>query len=237
MQDCKCKEAQVTLISSTPSPLRVIAAAIDIWHHQDFAERQYTEHELEDKFRWLLKQPHQTPLEFVSLVWIFKNVSRAFQQQLTRHRIGFSYSIQSLRVVNVGSFAAEGRYTLPSTVKNKNYFHVMMLDIQNSYLRLTEGDRFAPLSKFLLPESVEDARGILPLNIHSPIMMCCTYRSLVGMLRQRLCVSAQEEWSLVANSMRKEIEKIHPVMAEPLDCMCGRLKNGRGFCKTLHKEV
>lgn len=235
------QQPEVSLLSITPNPLEVIARAIDVWHQQDFDVIQYSPQQLLEKFWWLLKQPHQTPFEFVHMTWIFKNVSRAFQQQLTRHRIGFSYSIQSLRVVNVGNFADEGRYTMPHSVKDKEYFHECMQHVQEQYNYMTKETFDGILSPETDPqqlvESTEDARGILPLNIHSPIMMACTYRSLIGMLKQRLCVAAQEEWSLVVTQMRKEIEKVHPILVEPLDCMCGRFSKGKSFCKTLHKEV
>jgi thymidylate synthase ThyX len=86
--------------------------------------------------------------------------------------------------------------------------------------------------------SVEDARGILPLNIHSPITFSCSYRALLGLLKQRMCVAAQEEWRTVVRQMREQItKKLHPVFAEPIDCACGRFKNNGGFCKTLHIKV
>ena len=221
------KKPVVKLFTATANPLEAIALAIDIWHHP-VGEINYnlSEEELVEKFRWLLKQPHQTPFEYVSLVWTLENVSRAFQQQLTRHRVGFSYSIQSLRVIDVESFASEGRYHIPNTVENKHNYQDAMLGAQADYNEMVA-----------MGESIEDARGILPLNIHSPITMSCTYRSLIGLLRQRLCVAAQEEWVAVAEQMRNELAKIHPVLVEPLDCMCKRFTNGKGVCKTTHEKV
>jgi len=189
------------------------------------SEASWTEEELVEKFRWLLKQPHQTPLEYFSMVWIFKGVSRAFQQQLTRHRLA-SYSIQSLRVVDVGQFADEGRYHCPESVRDKDRYHDYMLDIQDKYRRLIQSG-----------ESTENARGILPLNIHSPITMCINYRALIGLLKQRLCLCAQEEWKAVVAQMRSELGAIHPVFQEPLDCMCGRYRYKNTVCKTSHRKV
>lgn len=217
---------EIKLFSYTNNPLDVIALAIDVWHEKDFDEKQYTADKLVEKFRWLLKQPHQTPFEYVNTVWIIKNVSRAFQQQLTRHRVGFSYSIQSLRIVDAGNFADEGRFTLPESVIYKQTYYNYMKSIQDKYKTM-----------IVTGEKIEDARGILPLNIHSPITMSCSYRSLLGLLKQRLCVAAQEEWKLIAEGIRQELMKVHPVFAEPIDCLCNRFKNGKGFCKTLHYEV
>jgi thymidylate synthase (FAD) len=219
------KKAKVTLFSFTEKPLECIALGIDIWSKFPVV-KNWTEEELEEKFRWLLKQPHQTPFEYVNLVFIIENVSRAFQQQLTRHRVGFSYSIQSLRCADMGSFADNRAYTMPSTVKFPEKYHGTMLDIQTEYAGAVNAG-----------ESLEDARGILPLNIHSPITFACTYRSLIGMLKQRLCVAAQEEWVSVAEQIRQCLMKVDPLLTLPLDCMCKRFENGGGMCRTLNKKV
>lgn len=229
------KQPIVTLFTHTSEPLRAIALAIDIWHHPIPSHIEetigypynWTEDKLVDKFRWLMKQPHQTPLEYFSMVWVFKNVSRAWQQQLTRHRLA-SYSIQSLRVVDPGEFAKEGRYHCPESVKEKDEYHGSMELIESIYRNMIDSG-----------ETTEDARGILPLNIHSPVTMCINYRALVGLLKQRLCIAAQEEWRSVAQQMREELIKVHPVFGEPLDCICGRFKNaGREMiCRTTGKKV
>lgn len=218
----------VRLVSATAEPLEVITLAIEAWHNPDVCRgtRSWSKEYCIEKFRQLLKAPHQTPLEYVNLVWTFENVSRAFQQQLTRHRIGFSYSIQSLRIVDVGSFAYHKKYHMPKSVKDKKAYHNGMLDIQDTYLGLIRSG-----------ESVEDARGILPLNIFSPITMACTYRALLALLKQRMCITAQEEWREVVSQMRYQIAQLHPVLAEPIDCACKRFQNGSGVCTSLHKKV
>lgn len=221
----------VTLFSMTENPLMTIMLGIQAWHSFDLPSSikssKWTEEECIEKFLWLLKQPHQTPLEFVNTVWVLKNVSRAFQQQLTRHRIGFSYSIQSLRVVNQDNFAEEGRFHIPNTIKNKSLFFDNMIKIQKMYNDAIE----------VSGESIEDARGLLPLNIYSPITMACSYRSLLGLLRQRICVAAQEEWREVTEQMRQQLEIVHPILAVPIDCSCKRYANNGGVCKVLHKKV
>lgn len=219
---------EVTLFTHTADPLKAIALAIDIWHYpipSRIEKSTWTEEELVEKFRWLLKQPHTTPLEYFSMVWVLKGVSRAFQQQLTRHRLA-SYSIQSLRVVDPGSFASEGRYHCSETVKDKKGYHRGMLMLEGLY-------RGAIVSG----ETTEDARGFLPLNIHSPVTMCINYRTLIGLLRQRMCLCAQTEWKSVVAQMRYELGKVHPVFQEPLDCMCERHKYRGTLCKTAHKRV
>jgi thymidylate synthase (FAD) len=210
-----------------------VALAVSAWHAKVMPNRvdHWSQEEKEQIFRDLLKNPHQTGFEYVNLVFVIENCSRAFQSQLIRHRIGFSYSIQSLREVSCESFATRGAYTLPPSVKDKEFYHEVMLDLQAAYTMMINDDEH--------PESIGDARGILPLNIHSPITFACTYRALLAMLKQRFCVASREEgeWVEVAEQMRAAIIMMEPIMAEPFDCLCGRFKNGNGFCRTKNKAV
>jgi len=222
------KQAKVTLYSMTARPLETMALAKKVTDSSLLPGINYNleEGEAEQIFREILKDQHQTPLEYINTVWLIENCSRAFQQQLTRHRIGFSYSIQSLRVVDAGDFASEGRYTMPESVKSKGVYHQMMQDIEAYYRDLIKMD-----------EKIEDARGILPLNIHSPITMACSYRALLGMVRQRMCVATQGEWKAVVEGMRFALAAVHPLLAEPFDCSCGRFKNNAGYCKHIKSKV
>jgi flavin-dependent thymidylate synthase len=132
--------------------------------------------------------------EFVNMVWVFKDVSRAFQQQLTRHRKA-AYSIQSLRVVPKEFFASRGEYHTPENTMLPESYAAAMADIEGMYsAMLADGER------------TEVARGILPLNITSPITMSIDLRSLVGLISARLCNMAQGEFRDVAKHMVEEVE-------------------------------
>lgn len=230
------KQPKVTLVTHTKDPLEAIALGIDIWHMPvgDIDPFSLSQEEMIEKFRWLTKQPHQTPFEYVTFTFLVENVSRAWQQQMTRHRVGFSFSIQSLRVIDVEKFADEGRYHMPESVVNKDNYHKAMKKMQDTYCCAIDASDIATGGDFH-PESVEDARGLLPLNIHSPVTFSCSYRSLMGLLKQRLCIAAQEEWKAVAEGIREQLaEQLHPIFLEPLDCMCKRFEKGKGMCKTMH---
>lgn len=227
------KKPIVKLFTFTKDPLHAITLGIEAWHSRNLPEDTdlsctWTEDYMVEKVRWLLKQPHTTPLEYFNMVWVLKNVSRAFQQQLTRYRMGIGFSIQSLRVVDVGNFATDRNYTLPDSVKDKTTYHDCMLSIEDWYNRMIAETG----------ESTEDARGILPLNVHSPITMAVNYRALLHIVGQRLCHCAQSEWRSVVSAIRSELsEKVHPVFAEPMDCQCKRLTKGKSMCKTDGKLV
>lgn len=220
----------VTLFSHTKDPLACIALGFDAWSAKKMPTEvtYWSREELEERFRKTLTIPHQTNFEYVSFTWVIDNVSRAFQAQLIRHRVGFSYSIQSLRQISVEDFAARGAYTLPPTVVDKEAYHSCMLMIQDQYNAAVRSGMITG-----------DARGLLPMNIHSPITFSCSYRALVGMLKQRYCIDsrAENEWVSVADQIRACLVSVEPILAEPLDCLCGRFKNNKGFCKSLKRAV
>lgn len=145
------------------------------------------------------KIPHQSVLEYVKLTF-YINGSRAFQQQLTRSRKSV-FSIQSLRIVNAGAFAEEKNYHTQPEADIPEY-HEAMLAIQKMYNELTK----------VMP--VEAARGILPLNINSPITWSVNLRELVHILELRFCKNAQYEFRIVASKIKQLVaEKIDPDIA------------------------
>lgn len=54
-------------------------------------------------FRHITRSGHTSTLEHITFTFAVEGVSRALLAQLTRHRIGFSFSVQSQRYVRFGS--------------------------------------------------------------------------------------------------------------------------------------
>ena len=200
----------VKLLSATPDAIKLMTMAYRIMHHEvpnslkefDLSENECSRFVLET----IGNTPHQTAFEMVHFVFLIKNVSRAFQQQLTRHRLA-SYIIQSLRVWDVGNFASESRYSFPANLDDakKEEFHASMLDAQAAYRRCRKTNW-----------SVEQARAVLPLAIHSPIIMGITFRSLYNMIKQRLTRDTQSEFRGVAWMLKEEVGKEYHVLGEIL---------------------
>ena len=211
------KQPKVILYNFTPLPLHNIALAVSAWASDDFYEDPLEismdeAKRLSDKG---LKAFHKVALEYVQLTFVIKNVSRAFQQQLTRTRMA-SYSIQSMRVVAKKGFALNGHYTMPPGLSEEQQqsFHNAMLEIEYRYLNLLHDG-----------VSTENARGMLPMNIHSDISMNISLAALYHMLRQRFCVLTQWEYRQVALQMRSLVNTmVAPVLAEPMDAPCVALK-------------
>lgn len=221
-------QPKVILYDYTNDPEESIALAVSAWSSDNFieskAEMGFTEaNELAEKG---IKAFHRTALEFASTTWILKNVSRAFQQQLTRTRHA-SFSIQSMRVILKEGFAENGNYTMPSSLREDQevVFHLNMIKIQHMYQKMIDDGI-----------SAEDARGILPMNIHSDISMCINLNALYHMLGQRLCVHTQWEFRQVAAQMKQLVkDNLGELFSAPIDAPCVKTRNcpmAPDFCGT-----
>ena len=200
----------VRLVNWTPNPLETVLFAYNMMKEKEvsFPEHLNSGNAVSIVKR-LVEDELGGALEFVSTVWFFDGVSRAFQQQLTRHR-QFGYCIQSLRVVDKGEFASKGQFHIPGDVKDEASYRGAMLAIQTFYNSLLEAG-----------EPVEVARGILPLNIYSPIAMVANMRGLLGLFKQRMCRQVQGEFKEVVFWMIAEIKKkMSPIFVEHLKEPC-----------------
>jgi len=211
---------KVTLMSYTSEPLKVIYNCFMNMHNEipsDLKDVRVSDKDIVDFMEMFCTQPHQTCFEFVNTVWKIEGASRALQQQLTRTRDA-AYSIQSLRIVKLEDFADKGNYTKSSKILNnpkaEKLYDETMQFIQQRYRELIS-----------MGCPTEDARGILPLNIHSPITMAINLRHLYHMLELRFCNNTQEEYREIAKQMKEEVaNKMHPLLAKPMQPICFKTK-------------
>jgi len=145
-------------------------------------------------------------LEFVDYTMLICGVTRAFTHQLVRHRVGVSFAQQSMRTVDMsagfdwlatGSCASEcdgrvGQYTAAMAALSKTYKELV--------------------DSGALPQ---DARGLIPTNALTNILMKINLRSLSELMGTRLCHKAQGEFQQVAKAIKTAVLAIHP-WAEPV---------------------
>jgi thymidylate synthase ThyX len=134
--------------------------------------------------------------EFIHYAFDISDVSRAFTHQLVRTRTA-SFQQQSQR-----------------TVKLENPSYTMTTDhpsFENA--ALYSFDQYSKMMEDGVP--AQDARGILPTNVHTKILVSVNLRTLSDMASLRLCKRTQGEYQDVFKAMVKEVLAIHP-WAEPL---------------------
>ena len=162
------------------------------------------------------KSGHHSVLEHVAFTFAIKDLSRVAQQQLTRHRLGVSYSIQSMRYCLVDDM---GYYTPDSIKKNSEIldeYNEIINRAVEFYQKNTE-DNSVPR---------EDARGILPLNWNSNIVMTMNCRELLHFFNERLCTNAQKEIRELAQKMLFLCNEILPEVFSAAGPKCKTL----GYC-------
>jgi len=132
--------------------------------------------------------------EFVDVIFSINNVSRACAQQITRTRTA-SFAMQSQRVTDMTSVS----YHVPESVKDKEaYIDGMEISLSEYKWSVDRG------------ESLEDARGLLPINVHCNLIAKYNLRSLVDLLRARDSMRVQGEYQMVARQMREAVFAVWP---------------------------
>lgn len=151
-----------------------------------------------------LRNTIQSSWEFIDYIFCIEDVTRAFTHQLVRHRIGTSFAQQTQRSVDMGDFT----YLTGDSIKRnfeEGYNHVEdiyedgMLHIKQTYHKLIEKE-----------VNPQDARGILPTNIHTNIIFKANLRTLHDMGLKRLCVKTQGEFQNVFRAIVREVVEVHP---------------------------
>ena len=138
-------------------------------------------------------------LEFVNYVFLIQDVTRALTHQLVRHRVGTSFAQQSLRVSDASGFS----YFIPDEIEEDQY----QLAIYNSTMGTIQEEYRLLLQK---GADVQDARGVLPTNICTNILLGINLRALSTLMETRLCVRAQGEFQQAALFMKDHVESVHP---------------------------
>jgi flavin-dependent thymidylate synthase len=142
-------------------------------------------------------------------------VTRAFTQQLERHRIGTSFAEQSLRAVDMSGFeylatGATARDGVPEARDTQEYLGYVKMEPRDLYADAmrTIDQRYTKLVNNGV--AVQDARGLLPMNILTNITFKANLRTLHEMGLKRLCVRTQGEFQDVFREILACVTEVHP---------------------------
>ena len=143
----------------------------------------------------------KSSFEFVDYIFDIRNVSRAFTHQLVRTRTA-SYQQEAMRVVDARE------YTCLKSCEDPIYD----LSVDNTL------ESYGEMVDMGYP--VQDVRAILPIGIHTRIMMKANLRTLSQMAELRLCKRAEGEYQEVFKIMVDAVLLIHPWAAPLLEVIC-----------------
>jgi flavin-dependent thymidylate synthase len=183
---------RVTMSSMTANPLRVMAAAAELYRGN--VVHNPSDIDTDTAKFWLTEMTKTklgAPLEFIDFTFLLENVTRAFTHQLVRQRVGAVYIQESMRfsVATNGAHEvrqAPGIETLEDDDPRRVVWDEATEQITTAYMQLIQAGVPA-----------EDARGILPTNITTRIWYKTNLRGLIEHSGMRLCTQAQYEWKEV----------------------------------------
>lgn len=229
---------KVLLISHTPNPEKVVAAAAKMCYSNSGAENildQLDEEKTTKFLEHLTALGHESPLEHISFTFAVEGVSRALLAQLTRHRMA-SYSVKSQRYVEEADFSY---ITPPEIAENSDalaLYNETMAKIGEAYETLTnvlyEKHKTVMDEKSAKKKAIEDARFVLPNACETKLIMTFNARSLLNFFQLRCCNRAQWEIRDLADAILWEVKKVAPVIfryAGP-KCVHGACPEGTMTC-------
>src|SRR5262245_23110808 len=134
--------------------------------------------------------------EFVDYTFMLEEVTRAFTHQFVRHRT-CSFAQQTMQILNVKGFTTE-KPVFEDEKKNTAWDYAVRT-ISDTYDFLIENGA-----------TVEQARGLLPTNIHTNIVAKMNLRTLIDIVHTRISPRNLGEASEAAKAMRDEVMRVHP---------------------------
>ncbi|MDP4109132.1 MAG: FAD-dependent thymidylate synthase [Bacillota bacterium] len=238
---------QVSIISHTPEPEKIIAAAAKMCYSPAKAHDLLCDldpEKIENYIKMLISLGHESTVEHVSFTFVVEGVSRSLLAQLTRHRIA-SFSVKSQRYVKEGSF----EYVVPPEIKKipeaREVYIKTMQEDQAAYdvlSDLLEKEHFERMLSEGMPENkarsaaqkaaIEDARYVLPNACETQLMLTMNIRSLYNFFKLRCCSRAQWEIRELAEKMLRLCYEVSPVLftkAGP-SCTYGECSEGKMCC-------
>lgn len=213
----------VSLISHTPDPERVVAAAARLCYAPVGAAQlaqDLTAEDIQRLLKTILRSGHLSVCEHASFTFAIEGISRACSHQLVRHRLA-SYSQQSQRYLKL----KEPEMIVPPAISN----NPQLLEKFTNAVKIA-----CDYYEKLLAAGVEaeDARYVLPQAVETKIVVTMNARELLHFFTLRTCERAQWEIRELAEEMLKLVLPAAPTIfakAGPA-CIRGRCPEGKFYC-------
>lgn len=219
-------EPKVELVTYTPNPDYVVYLAARTCYSKDIdyniKDKKYNQEQVEKLIDKVKKAGHHSVFEHVSFTFAIKDVSRAFLAQITRHRIGVSFSVASQRYIDM------------SETDTEDFIYGVAPHVGEMTKNLGDGiyerlyhDALSTYSQLLdLGYEKEEARLVLPNGTPTKMVMTMNARELMHYFALRCCQRAMTEHREVAYKMLKLVQRIAPITFRNVGASCVQL----GYC-------
>jgi flavin-dependent thymidylate synthase len=159
----------------------------------------WPQEKIDEELRYMAKTIPSS-WEFVHYSFLLDGVTRAFTAQLCRTRTA-SFAEKTLRVLDVSEgFGWEygvGPTIADDPLRSDLYSHAMKSTADSYKLLIQHGAK------------IEDARGVLPLNIKTRICVSMNMRTFVELVRKRSSSRTQGEYRDVLEAMKTAVKAKH----------------------------
>ena len=179
----------------------------------------------------VLDSGHESIAEVVNFTFAIEGVSRVLLAQITRHRTGVVFQVQSQRYVEF----KESYDTLTEAFdKGTEQQEQYLKSIAEKYFTDVTSDNYRDYIQALINylgaikrgTKAEDARMILPNATKTNIVMTVNLRQLMHMCNLRLCMRAQSEIRSLFKFIKIEVETYNSKLNSLLVPTCFKL----GYC-------
>lgn len=192
-------QAAALLIFTKSTRLDMTSAGLDYFVQQCRDRPNWMMSELD-----YMSKTIRSSWEFLDVIFTIRNVSRACAQQITRTRftpidgdLYGSYAMQSQRVTDMSAMGWHNPHEEGSELWEA--FEDAMRTSMAYYKEHTEHGA-----------KLEDARGVLPVNLHCNLIAKYNLRMLVDLVQKRESYRAQGEFNTVAREMREALVEMWP---------------------------
>lgn len=241
------RTVSATLISHTPEPEKLIAAAGRLCYSNTPIPELMANMDDEAVTRMvnmLTGLGHTSTLEHASFTFAIEGVSRSLLAQITRHRIA-SFSVQSQRYVTLDNFGYIIPEDIESNPKTMVIFKEAMQAVGSHYERISrlleekyredleaEGMDAKTARSKAQKMAIENARAVLPNACETKMLLTMNARSLHNFFELRCCNRAQKEIRDLAELMLIEVKRVAPLLFQKAGpaCLRGTCPEGAMSC-------
>ena len=216
-------DMKLTCLRAPESPFGLLkqAAKLTMTTSALIEDRDYTE-EAQIKFlKFIIQAEHTSILEHVAWTIYAENISRSLLAQLTRHRMA-SFTSASQHYSDYSDMP----FVISEEAKQLMMIHGSLHAANFSYTTMLEDD--------ILPR--EEARQVLPNASAVNLLMTINARSLLNLIKQRICRRNVEEMRIFADRLVELIGHTWPAFAKCLGPYCfylGKCNQGKMSCNKL----
>ena len=153
-------------------------------------------------------------MDMAAVTVVFKNISRAISVQIVRHRNGISQMSQRYVDYRNKGFVDPLKF-ISDEAPNKRY-NVNIYGSNVSKTSLELGNDLCKIYDQLIEQGMkrQDARGFLPSNVVTDLIMTFTYRNLYHFFAMREANDAQNEVRDIANQLHRLFREYEPLIKE-----------------------